>query len=79
MSMEQIRSTYGVPARRGQRVVFDGLSGTIVAARGGYLRVRFDGEKGTRSLHPVWQVQYVAPSGETDTVGTEQVLDHAEQ
>lgn len=58
MSMEYIRDRYGVPAKRGARVVADGKPGTIVAARGGHLRIRLDGERDTRSWHPLWHMDY---------------------
>lgn len=58
MSMDYIRNRYGVPAKRGARVVADGKPGTIVAARGGHLRIRLDGEKRTGSWHPTWNMDY---------------------
>lgn len=71
--MEYIRKTYRVPAKRGARIEYDGDSlakfikgflykpkrGTIVAARGGYIRVRFDNETQIVSLHPTWEVEYL--------------------
>lgn len=65
MSMDYIRRTYGVPCMRGQRIEFTGRQdgrperGEIRAARGSYLRVRFDGEQVLRTLHPTWRVEYV--------------------
>lgn len=67
MSMALIRKTYGVPAKRGGRVVFTGsacvpeLHGTIRSARGGLLRVQIDHEPRLRSLHPTWKLRYVTP------------------
>lgn len=58
MSMEYVRNRYGVPAKRGARVVADGKPGTIVAARGGHLRIRLDGERHTGSWHPLWKMDY---------------------
>lgn len=70
--MDYIRRTYGVPARRGARLLFIGgnpdpesddkvktLAGTIVGSRGQYLRVRMDGEARIRTLHPTWRVEYM--------------------
>jgi len=66
MSMEYIRKTYGVPAKRGARVRFtpDGnrhLSheGVIVGARGAYLRVRMGDEKSAGTYHPTWEMKYL--------------------
>lgn len=57
--MDYIRSFYGVPAKRGGRVRFFGKAGTITSAKGPHLRVRFDGERRSRCLHPTWGVEYV--------------------
>jgi hypothetical protein len=58
--MEHIRKMYNVPARRGGRIRFEGRDiGTIVAARHGRLRVRFDGQKRIAFLHPTWEVEYL--------------------
>lgn len=53
--MAYIRRAYGVPAKRGGRVILNpdhvGLGvGRIVSASGQYLRVRFD--SGTCTVHP---------------------------
>jgi hypothetical protein len=74
VSMDYIRRTYSVPASVGARVRFLGgcpdpeddaevktREGVIVGARGQYLRVRFDGEKHPRTLHPLWRVEYLKP------------------
>ena len=70
--MEYIRKTYRVPAKRGARIeFFDSTAlfimgflysprrGTIVAARNGYIRVRFDHENCIRTLHPKSCVKYL--------------------
>jgi hypothetical protein len=66
MSMDYIRRTYGVPARRGGRIAFTtaakAAQGSIVGARGQYLRVRMDGSGMTHSLHPTWMVVYLTPN-----------------
>lgn len=58
MSMAYVRDRYGVPAKRGARVIADGKPGTIVAARHGHLRIRLDGERRTGSWHPLWRMDY---------------------
>lgn len=71
--MEYIRKYYNVPAKRGARIEYYGDSlakfimgflyqpkrGTIVAARNGYLRVRFDDNNRIATLHPTWNVRYL--------------------
>ena len=57
MSMEWIRRNYHVPAKRGGRVRFFGVEGTIIKATH-YLYVRMD--DGRRILlHPTWKVEYL--------------------
>lgn len=58
MSMAYIREHYGVPAKRGMRVVVDGKSGTITSASGHRLRVRFDSTGQVVPVHPTWNVHY---------------------
>jgi hypothetical protein len=61
--MKFIRDSYGVPARRGGRVVYTGkamaTTGTITSAKGARLRVRMDGEKHTGIYHPTWAMRYL--------------------
>lgn len=65
MSMEYIRKTYGVPAKRGARVRFTpikkhiGHEGVIVGSRGPHIRVRMDGEKQICTYHPTWEMEYI--------------------
>lgn len=62
MSMEYIRRTYGVPAKRGGRVKFTGHNesqlGTIVRCDGAYIRIRLDGHKHHGRYHPTWCLRY---------------------
>jgi len=60
MSMKYIRDQYGVPAKRGARISFEGRKGTIVAASN-YIHVRFDDQQFKRPLrlHPTWHVEYL--------------------
>jgi hypothetical protein len=64
MSMEYIRRTYNVPAKRGVRIRFRGTQeGVIVSSRNAYLLVRFKDEQGKpmplQNLHPTWEVEYL--------------------
>jgi hypothetical protein len=58
--MEYIRNYYGVPARRGVRIVFDGKEAVIVGASGPHLKVKIDGEKRAVPIHPTWKVEYLS-------------------
>lgn len=61
MSMEYIRRTYNVPAKRGGRVCYthEGVFyGTILSARGGLIRVRWDNDGRVSSMHPTWALEY---------------------
>jgi hypothetical protein len=75
MSINWVRKRYGVPAKRGGRVEYTGgktpEQGTIVAARGGYLRIRFDGMEYTHPLpfHPTWELRYLDHKAATSTEG----------
>jgi hypothetical protein len=66
MSMDYIRRTYGVPAKRGGRVAFTAaekaVKGTIVSSRQGYLRVRWDESGLTHTMHPTWMLLYLPPT-----------------
>ncbi len=63
MSMQYIRKFYGVPAKRGGRVVYSGRGtarhGTICGSRDAYLLVRLDGDKRSKPMHPQWMMEYV--------------------
>lgn len=62
MSMEYIRKTYSVPAKRGDRVRVRIANqphlGVISSSRCGRLRIRLNGEKRSRIFHPL-DVQWV--------------------
>ncbi len=64
MSLRYIRDYYGVPANRGQKVIYSGsgrpLEGVITGARGAHLMVRIAefGERPVR-IHPTWEVEFV--------------------
>ncbi len=59
MSMDYIRKTYDVPAKRGMRVCADGDNGVITGSSGTYLLIRLDGEKTSNRYHPTWFMQYL--------------------
>ena len=63
MSLEYIRNTYLVAAKRGTRVVANGEAGVITGGRGAYLRIRIEGRKKTGFYHPTWEMQYLPEIG----------------
>lgn len=64
MSMSLVRKSYGVPAKRGGRVIYLGGErpehGTICGARGVYLKIRMDGDTHSGPYHPTWMLEYVS-------------------
>ncbi|WP_307969617.1 hypothetical protein [Salinispora arenicola] len=56
--MAYIRRHYGVPARRGVRVIANGRPGTITSADGARLRIRLTGDTRSTVHHPTWRIQY---------------------
>lgn len=65
MSMEQIRKTRGVPAKRGGRIYYRYQSrfGTIVSTLHGYLKIRLDGDRHAHAYHPTWKLDYLDDAG----------------
>lgn len=68
MSLEYIRKTYQVPARRGGRIRFCPCAGInrigfVIGARGKYLRVRFADMRRPVLLHPTWAMEYIDVEG----------------
>ncbi len=71
MSMEYIRRTYGVPAKRGGRVIYTNSNGVAFnctiksATNSGHLMVLVDDHvpnyPGRMKLHPTWRVEYLKP------------------
>jgi hypothetical protein len=61
MSMAYIRRTWGVPAKRGMRIVYCGKTGVITGASGPHLRIRLDHWKRSRLFHPTWEIEYPTP------------------
>jgi hypothetical protein len=49
-----VRDDYGVPARRGMRVIAKGLGGGVITSGdGAHIRVRLDGERNSAPHHPL--------------------------
>jgi hypothetical protein len=56
---DYVRKYYGVPARRGGRVLVYGKPGRITSGAGHYIRIRLDGEKRSGYYHPTDHVEYL--------------------
>ncbi len=56
---DYVRRYYGVPAKRGMRVIADGRPGVITSSAGNYIRVRLDGERRSGYWHPTWNMEYL--------------------
>lgn len=63
MSMADIRKRYGVPAKRGMRVIhtykIPHRKGTITGSRGSRLLIRLDGDAMSAYYHPTWELTYL--------------------
>jgi hypothetical protein len=65
MSLEYIRTAYGVPAELGRHIQYTDLAGVkwqgvITGAVNAKLKVELDGFNERRSiLHPTWNVEYL--------------------
>ncbi len=64
MSLKYISESYGVPAKKGQRIIYTGLNyprpGEIVGSHDASIKVIFDDEPETTKLYnPVWDMEYV--------------------
>jgi hypothetical protein len=63
VSLEYIRRTYGVPAKRGAAVRFKPDSrdraetGKVIGSKGALLRVRLEGHKRIALCHPTWAME----------------------
>lgn len=66
MSMDYVRRTYSVPAKRGGRIRFEGKPGVITSAPGARIRIRLDGEKHSVPAHPVWEMEYEDAGTQTE-------------
>lgn len=58
---DYIRRTYGVPAKPGGRIVFDGKPGRICSTNAGHLTLHLDGDPPRRRhyAHPAWRIEYL--------------------
>ena len=73
--MQYIRWRYGVPARVGAPVLFDGRQGWVTcAAPGGRVSVRLDGEAVSRPYHPTWKMVWLEECGPATRVPPVPVL-----
>ena len=75
-NMAYIRMYYGVPAKRGGRVIVNGWPGTITGSDGAYIKVRLDNADRSRLFHPTWKVEYInntplTPNAFRDTLESE--------
>lgn len=66
MSMKYIRDHYGVPAKRGARVLYSPPNeqaryGTIKISSGAGLIIKLDGNKKSAIYHPTWCIEYLEP------------------
>ncbi|TJW49399.1 MAG: hypothetical protein E5X65_33920 [Mesorhizobium sp.] len=63
MSMDWVRTYYGVPAKRGGRVEYTGEGkpelGTICSASNGRLNIRLVRFKHPMPFHPLWELRYL--------------------
>ena len=67
MNLSYIAKTYGVPAKRGQRVRYTGdkgpkggaREGVITSASGAHLNIRMDGDSFSQPYHPTWELEYL--------------------
>lgn len=63
MSLDYIAGYYGVPARVGAPVEFEGRPGVVTGYSGPSVTVRLDGEKDVRPYHPRWHMIWLAENG----------------
>lgn len=58
---DYVRTFYGVPAKRGRRVLVSGSPGVIAEDRGHYIGVNFDSDKPgvIHNCHPTDEVKYL--------------------
>lgn len=50
--LEYIRNYYGVPAKKGKVVSYNGILGVITGANNAHVMVRLEGEKHAEAYHP---------------------------
>lgn len=60
MSIQAVRDRYGVPAKVGAKVQYQGLDAWITSAPGHHLRLLVSGDNGsTGPYHPLWKIDYL--------------------
>ena len=63
MSMEYIRKTYDVPAKRGVKIKYTGgikpIFGKIVGSTHAYIRVKMEETQKIIKFHPTWKIEYL--------------------
>lgn len=85
MTMETIRKTRGVPAKRGGRIIYTGdksgqpKPGRITSAYGGYLRIVLDGETVAGHYHPTWELQYLDHGGNVVFCSRDRAFDESRE
>lgn len=66
--------------RRGLPCFFQGNPATVIgASRMGYLRIRLDGEKRVRFVHPQWEMIYYSEDGSILAEYTEKPCSFSEE
>jgi uncharacterized membrane protein YfhO len=60
--MYYVKNRYGVPAKRGMKVIYDGEHEVIKSAKGGYIKVRFDELRFPKNIPPL-ELDYILPNG----------------
>lgn len=70
MSLARIARHYGVPARRGAPVLFEGKRGRVVGALNDdeHVLVRLAGEDEARPYHPTWHMVWLEENGRATRV-----------
>lgn len=70
--LEWVRSSYGVPARRGGRVEYTGKGkiqlGTITGASGNHILIRLDDVGFPQPFHPILSLRYLDATPEGGTL-----------
>ena len=54
-----VREMYGVPAREGAKVLFNGIVAEITGAEGQYLWIVLGEARDPMLVHPTWHLEYV--------------------
>lgn len=49
---DYIKDYYGVPAKRGAKIEYNGKPGTVTGTHGPHVKVRLEGQKHSNCYHP---------------------------